>query len=263
MTTHATGPAPGKASGDSFQPRPAPDRLVAIRRAVVVGAVLALLVGALSAAGATTLARARTDDLAGRADTLTAQVGSLTAQVDGLTADFDGLTTQVGSLTAEKADLADTLAGTQDRIEALGEEGTALRDQLDLMEGQQPVVPDVTYGSVLDVHPWWYPTTRPFLLVVDVVVADNDAEKDAFVSQGDFRLKGLDDSLYLLADESPASSRSDYRRVVGHLPGGRIQLRHLTLGPSETVKGSLVFYVNKAVSRFTITYGGTTTALSL
>ena len=50
---------------------------------------------------------------------------------------------------------------------------------------------------------------------------------------------------------------------VSDLPGGRIELDGQELAPSETVTGSLVFYVPKPVRTFSFSYHGTTTELSL
>ncbi len=91
------------------------------------------------------------------------------------------------------------------------------------------------------------------------------------------RLAGEDDGLELVRRrgrarlgstveglDAPVGSLSDYRQWLDRLSESRNPLRFtLDVPPSETARGSLVFYVNRAVSDFTITYHGTTTALSL
>ena len=262
MTTHTKGPLPGTVSGGSGRPDHTPGRVVTLRKAVVLGALVALLVGVLSAAGATYVAGGQAGELEGSVDTLNAQVDSLTTQVDDLTAEAGTLTARIESLVAEKADLADTLAGTQAQVESLGAENAALRTQVGDIAGQQPVVADVSYGKVLKADRHWL-KGNAFVLIVDVTATNPDADEEAYLSRNDFRLKGLDDTLYLPADDSPVASERGYREWVDRLSSSRNPLTYLQLAPSETAKASLLFYVNKAVSRFTITYHGSTTALSL
>jgi cell division protein FtsB len=260
MTTHTKGPLPGTAPGGSRPPDRTPGRVVTRRTAVVVGALVALLVGVLSAAGATYVAGGQAGELEGSVDTLTAQVDSLTTEVDDLTAEAGTLTARIEGLVAEKADLADTLTGTRAQAESLAAENAALRTQVGDLAGQRPVVADVAYGKVLKVDRWWL-KGNAFVLIVDVTATNPAADEEAYLSRNDFRLKGLDDTLYLPADDSPVASERGYREWVDRL--SRSRLTYLELAPSETAKVSLLFYVNKAVSRFTITYGGTTTALTL
>ncbi len=272
MTTHTKGPLPGTTSGGSASPDPTPGasvgptsgRMVTLRKAVVLGALVALVVGVLSAAGATYVAGGQAGELEGSVDTLTAQVDSLTTEVGDLTAEAGTLTAQVESLVAEKAELADTLAGAQAQVDVLGRENAALRAQVaESTPGEEPPAAEVTYGKVFRVDRRWA-LGSAFLLVVDLTATNPDAEKDAYVYTGDFRLKGLDDTLYLLADRSPVGSLRDYRQWLDRLSENRNPLRYqLQVPPSETAKASLVFYVNRAVSGFTITYRGTSTALSL
>jgi outer membrane murein-binding lipoprotein Lpp len=264
MTTHTKGPLPGTVSGGSGRPDHTPGRVVTLRKAVVLGALVALLVGVLSAAGATYVAGGQAGELEGSVDTLNAQVDSLTTQVDDLTAEAGTLTARIESLVAEKADLADTLTGTRAQAESLGVENEALRAQVSQSTpGEEPPAAEVTYGKVFRVDRRWVQGSA-FLLVVDVTATNPDAEKEAYVHSGDFRLKGLDDTLYLLADRSPVGSLSDYRQWLARLSETRNPLRYqLQVPPSEAAKACLVFYVNRAVSSFTLTYRGTSTALTL
>ncbi len=287
MTTNTKGWPPG-ASSVTTHPEQTPRRVVTLRKAAVLAALAALLVGVLSAAGAAYVAGGQADDaLEGRAETLTAQADGLTAEVDGLTADVEGLTAQADGLAAENADLADTLAGAQAQVDSLGDENAALRTQVANMTGQQPVVADVTYGKVLKVDQWWTRGVSPtqdgvavaegFVLVVDVTATNPDADRDAYLSSRDFRLKGPDGTVFPLAERSPVAAAYYYPIFLKRMPGGRIHFEDLMLGPSETAKASLVFHVNKPVTEFTITYPApsdpsyppswfdhrTTTALSL
>jgi cell division protein FtsB len=267
MTTTTKGPPPGTASGGPIRPDPAPEKgkkVVTLRKALVLGALVALLTGILSAAGATYLARGQIDELDGNVDTLTSEVATLTEQADTLTAQADSLSAQADSLAAEKADLADTLAATQAKADSLEKENAALNQQFRELTGQDPVEPvfaDVAYGKVLT---FWegVGTRKSFLLVVDVTVTNPDASKTAYFSAYDLRLRGPDDTVYPLFSQSTFADRSQ-NPGMPILPGGRIQMQSLELAPSERAKGSVVFYVPKTVTKFTITYHGTSTALTL
>ncbi len=272
MTTYTKGPPPGTASGASAHPEPTPSRTVTLRKALVLGALVALVVGILSAAGATYVASGPTDEeLEGSIATLTAQVDSLAEQAGTLTAQAGTLNVQVDGLAAEKADLADSLADAQAQVESLGEQNAALRAQVaDMTSQQEPPAAEVTFGSVLkatrihfqpdsaDEDPaYGYYRIRPkgsFLLFVDVTVTNPDGVEDAWFSTYDVELKGPDDTTYSQVQ------RSKVRSPVPKMWG---QLEDLMLAPSETVKGILVFYVPEPATEFTISYHGTTTDLSL
>jgi uncharacterized protein YoxC len=223
--------------------------VVTQRRALVFGVLVALLVGVISAVGATYLAGEPTDELDGRVDTLTAQVDSLTAQAGSLTAQVDTLVAQADSLAAEKADLTTAVADAQAQVESLGTENAALRAQVAGLAPQEPVDAQVTFGKA-------FRTTSTsgmkgsFVLVVNVTLTNPDAAEDALFSKEDVLLTGPDDTRFPPQEQSPLSRQ-------------RAQLPSLVLAPSERVTGRLVFYVPKPVTEFTITYHGTTTALSL
>jgi cell division protein FtsB len=272
MTTHTKGPPPATASSVSAHPDHTPGRVVTLRKAAILAALAALLVGVLSAAAATYLAGMPDDgELEGRAETLTAQIDSLTTEVDGLTAEVDTLTVRADDLATENADLSDTLAGARAQVDSLGDENALLRTQIADMTGHQPVVAEVTFGTLLRVDRYW---TNPrtwdegprsstfdrvaladaFVLVVDVTVTNPDADKDAYISSREFRLKGLDGTVFPLAERSPVAPTHGFRTFPQGMPGGRIYFEHMTLGPSETAKASLVFYVSPPVTEFTITY---------
>jgi outer membrane murein-binding lipoprotein Lpp len=270
MTTYSKGPPPETASAAAAPPDQTPRRTVALRRALVVAALAALLVGVLSAAGATYLAGGPTDEeLEGSIATLTAQVDSLAEQAGTLTAQAGTLTVQVDGLAAEKADLAEALNDTRAQVDSLGEENAALRAEVaDLTPDMEPPAAEVTFGSVSkatrilvppgdwDERPGLY-RIRPkgsFLLFVDVTVTNPDGVDDAWFSSLDVELKGPDDTTYALVQ------RSKFRLPE---PVHWGQLEDLMLGPSETVKGVLVFYVPEPATEFTITYDGATTDLSL
>jgi hypothetical protein len=251
MTTDTKGPPPGTAAGDSAQPDPNRPRLVSRRTAVVVGALGALLIGVVSGAAATSLESGRADETAGRAGALTVRVESLTAQVESLTADVDRVTARVDGLAAEKAELADTVAEAQARAESLAEANAALRERLaDIITGSTPVAAEVGFGGVSRASSCC--RGRTFLLVVNVTVTNPDTAEEAYFSKGDVLLKGPDGTRFPPLEQSPVSS--DVQRA---------QLPSLMLAPSERVKGSLVFYVSQAVTEFTVSYQGTSTALSL
>jgi outer membrane murein-binding lipoprotein Lpp len=270
MTTYPKGPPPGTASAAAAPPDQTPRRTVTLRRALVVAALAALLVGVLSAAGATYLAGGPTDEeLEGSIATLTAQVDSLAEQAGTLTAQAGTLTVQVDGLAAEKADLADALATAQAQAESLGEQNAALRAQVaDLTPDVEPPAAEVAFGSVSRVtrilFPPGDPDERPgsylirpkgsFLLFVDVTVTNPDAVDDAWFSTDDVELKGPDDTTYAPVQRSKL-------RFPEPMHWG--QLEYLMLGPSETVKGVLVFYVSEPATEFSITYDGATTDLSL
>ncbi len=251
MTTSTKGSASWTASGDSAQPVPTPShRVVRLRKALVLGAIAAVLAVILGAAGATLLARGQVDELDRQVSALTSSVSRLTAQVDVLTSDKAELTAQAGRTRAE--------------VEALTRQNTELRAQIEGTTGDQPVVATVSYDKVVKDDKWFIGDGgSPFLLIVDVTVSNPDSAKDAYFSTYDFRLKGPDDTVYPLVDQSPVASQPRFYSGVSDLPGGRIQVQSQQLAPSETVKGCLVFYVPKPVEKFSITYHGTTTALAL
>jgi outer membrane murein-binding lipoprotein Lpp len=252
MTTYAKGPPPGTASGGSAHPDPTPHRVVTLRKALVLGALVALLAGVLSAAGATYLAGGQTDDESQvSVDTLTAQVDDLAEQAGTLTAQVDTLTVQADSLAAEKADLTIAVADAQAQVDSLGEENAALRQQVaDLAPGQQPPTAEVTFGEVSKAD-----RPRPkgsFLLFVDVTVTNPDDVEIAWFSPDDVQLSGPEGATYKPLRQSRLRSTVQYG-----------ELEDIVLAASERVKGFLVFYVPEPVTEFTITYHGTTTALSL
>jgi hypothetical protein len=288
MATDSKGPAPGSATRTPERPGPGHGRVVTLRKATILGALAALLVGVLSASGAIYLVGGPTDELDRRAEALTVQADGLTVEVDGLTADVEALTAQADSLTVENADLADTLAGVQTQAGTLARENAALRTRVTDMTEQQPVVADVKYGKVLKVDQYWtggfsptpdgWDLTDAFVLVVDVTVTNPDTDRDAYISSTQFRLKGPDGTWFPPAERSPvATTYGYYPLFLKRMPGGRLPLEYLTLGPSETAKASLLFYVSKPVTEFTISYPAldspgyppswfdqrTTTALSL
>jgi outer membrane murein-binding lipoprotein Lpp len=259
MTTRTKATLPGAASRASAQPDPTPDAspgttssaVVTLRKALVLSALVALLVGVLSAAGGTYLAGGRAGELDGTVDTLTAQVDSLVAQAGTLTAEVDALVAQTDSLVAEKADLTTAVADARSQVDSLGEENAALRSQVAGLAPQEPVDAEVTFGKASRANSAYLPKKGSFVLVVNVTVT-NPAAEDALFSKEDVLLKGRDDTRYPPLEQSPISSLEQ-----------RAQLPSLLLAPSERVRGRLVFYVPKPVTEFTITYHGTTTALSL
>ncbi len=249
--TLTNGPTPATMPGDSA-PRGAkpPGRVVSIRKAVVLAVIAAVLTGLLSAAATTLITRGQVDDLEAQVGTLTSRVSGLTEQVDGLAADKEGLTAAAGSSRAE--------------LEALTRQNAELRAQLEGAASEEPPVAEVSYDAVVKADTWFlHEGTGAFLLIVDVTVTNPDADRDAYFSPYDFRLKGLDGTVYPLIDQSPVASQPRFLSGVSDLPGGRIQVGSQGLAPAETIKGSLVFYVPKPVQKFSITYRGQTSALGL
>jgi len=102
-----------------------------------------------------------------------------------------------------------------------------------------------------------------FFLIVDITARNPDPAKPADFSVYDFRLKGPDTTVFPLVEQSPVATQPRFAGGVENLPGGRIQILSQQLAPGETVKGSLVFYVPKPVSSFTLTYHGSTQQLRL
>jgi outer membrane murein-binding lipoprotein Lpp len=224
---------------------------VTLRKALALSALVALLVGVLSAAGATYVAGGQAGELDGTVDTLTAQVDALTVQAGTLSAEVDALSAQADSLAAEKADLTAAVADARARVDSLGEENAALRSQVAGSAPQEPADVEVTFGKASRANSAYLPRKGSFVLVVNVTVT-NPAAEDALFQKEDVLLKGPDDTRYPPLEQSPISS-------LEH----RAQLPSLLLAPSERVRGRLVFYVPKPVTELTITYHGTTTALSL
>ncbi len=247
MTTDTKGPPPGTASGLAAPANPG--RVVTLSKALVIATLVALLVGVLSAAGATYLAGGEAGELDSRVGTLTAQVDTLTAQAGSLTAQVGTLTAQADSLAAEKADLTDAVADTQSEAESLGEENAALRAQAAGLAPREPVDAQVVFGKAFRATAT-SGVEGSFVLVVDVTLTNPDAAEDALFSKEDVRLTGPDDTRFPPQEQSPLARQ-------------RAQLPSLVLAPSERVRGRLVFYVSQPVTELTITYHGTTTALSL
>ena len=120
-----------------------------------------------------------------------------------------------------------------------------------------------SFGTALKDGSWFdYLGTGEFLLIVNVTARNPDPTKPAELSVYDFRLKGPDNTVYPLLEQSPVATQPRFAGGVENLPGGRIQISSQQLAPGETVKGSLVFFVPKPVSRFTLTYHGTTQQLT-
>lgn len=222
-------------------------RAVSLRKALTLGVVGAVLVGMI-AAGSTTWVMRR-------------QIHDLDQQLAGLTSTVTDLTHQVDTLGTDKAALTAQLSDLRARADTLSQDNAALRAQLG---GPQPVTPDISFGTVLKDGSWFdYLGTGEFLLIVDVTARNPDPAKPADFSVYDFRLKGPDNTVYPLLEQSPVATQPRFAGGVENLPGGRIQISSQQLAPGETVKGSLVFYVPKPVSRFTLTYHGTTQQLIL
>jgi hypothetical protein len=215
----------------------------------VFGALVGLLVGVISAAGATYLARGSADGLDGRVDTLTAQVDILTAQAGTLTAQAGTLTADAESLAAEKAELTTAVDDARAEAESLGEENALLRAQVAGLAPQDPLDVQVTFGKAFRATST-SAVKGSFVLVVNVTVTNPDAAEDALFQREDVLLTGPDDTRFPPQEEAPLSRQ-------------RAELPSLVLAPSERVRGRLVFYVPKAVTDFTIAYHGTTAALSL
>jgi outer membrane murein-binding lipoprotein Lpp len=259
MRTDTKGPPPGREPGGSAHPDPTPGaplgttsgRVVTLRKALVLSALVALLAGVLSAAGATYLAGGRAGELDGSVDTLTAQVDALAVQAGTLAAEVDALAVQAGTLAAEKADLTVAVADAQAQVDSLGEENAALRSQVAGLAPQEPVDAEVAFGKATRSSNW-VPGRGAFLLGVNLTVTNPDTAEDAWFAASDVRLQGPDATAYPRLNESPAKGMTS-----------RAELPDLLLAPSERVKGRLMFYVPKPVTELTITYHGTTAALSL
>lgn len=248
MTTFTRDSVSG-ASGNPVQPNPIRSgRVVTVRRALALAAIAAVLAAILGAAAAVLFTRTQVDDLDRQVSTLTARVAGLGSQIEVLTSDKAALTGQLSQARAEVA--------------ALTRQNTDLREQITGMSGPEPVVATVSYDAVTTAAKWFLPQDGAYFLIVDVTVANPDPQREAFFSTYDFRLKGPDATAYPILEQSPVASEPRFLSGVSDLPGGRIQVQSQQLAPSETVKGSLVFFVTKPVSEFTITYHGQTTALT-
>jgi cell division protein FtsB len=243
--------------GSDLRPIPPSVRTVRLRLAVVSAVIAALLLSALSALTTAVVMRGDVTDRDTRVAALTEQVTDLTARVDAVTADNSALEDQNAALSGQ-------LDGARTQIADLTKRNTELKAQVEGLTPTEPVFARLRYDAVLGESKWFEPEgSGAFLLIIDVRVHNPDAERPAYFSPYDVRVKGPDDAVYPLLEASPVASQPRFVSGVSDLPGGRIQLSGQELAPSETVTGSLVFYVPKRVDTFSVSYRGQTTQLAL
>ena len=101
-----------------------------------------------------------------------------------------------------------------------------------------------------------------FILIVDVLVS-NDTPNQAHFDATDFSLKDIEDNVFDLLRNSSVGSQPRFVGGVTGLPGGRSEIKSRDLKPGEKVKGSLLFYITKNVSEFTITHGDTSERITV
>ncbi len=238
-TTQVVSPQPQVPPARGRTREPSGGRMVALWKAVVVGSVAAVVVALAAVALTAVVAN-------GRADELDKTVGALDTQVTALQA-------QVTSLAAQNSALTGQVSVLQGQVNTLTMQNSALRAEL----GTAMVVPTVTYGAALE-QTGLFAGSQAYLLVLDVTVHNPSGTDAAQFSTFDFRLKGPDQTVYPLLESSAVAGQPRFARGVEGLPGGRVQIQGQQLAAGETVRGSLVFYVTKPVTTFTVVYHGTT-----
>jgi len=229
-----------------YRRRPPP--VTTVSRAVVIGALAALLVGVGSSLATARLTdrqpdideqRAEIAELTSRVSEQEAEIGRLTGEPVG-SGDPGGAGGDVDRLNVEISDLRDQLAAVEDQKDSFEEQVSVLQAENANLDEQllQFLNPDsgplptavLTVRSVRH----WLPGEGPFIACVEIENTST-ADVDLFYSYSQFSAADGDNFLY-----SPAP----------HMPG--FQLNHPLmdgqLSPREKARGELLFNVPQGVA---------------
>lgn len=145
--------------------------------------------------------------------------------------------------SANEAMLAD-LEDTKNRVNELE---VQLLSGIYYDESYEPVYATIDVTNSFAARDWFEEGSTEFLLVLDVNMT-NETDEELWFSSYEMKLKGQDDTVYPSLGASPVGYLAQNEGMK--LPDGRLELSDVSLQPDERVRGSLVFYVPKAETKF-------------